>query len=577
MENYRDSSVELLDKYFEMAFSAPDGIKRLRELILTLAMQGKLIEQDPNDKQASELLKEIEAEKRRLIKEGKIKKSKPLPEITVDEIPYDLPESWEWVRLGKITEYNGRANVHPKDIAHDTWLLDLEDIEKDSSRIIYRAKYSERESKSTKSIFEIGDVLYGKLRPYLNKVVVADNNGVCTTEIVPIIPYIGVDSYFLKLLLKRPAFLAYVDSLMYGVKMPRLGTDDAIESIHPLPPLEEQHRIVAKIDRLMEQVDRLEKLQAERDRKRITIHAAASDRLLNASDSDSFKQAWNFMQDNFNELHSVKENISELRKAILQLAVMGKLVPQDPNDPPASELLKQAKLEKERLIKGGKLKKETSLPGIKNEEITYTLPENWEWVNIEYLVNSLKNDLRTGPFGSSLHKSEHKTEGIPVWGIESINKNGSFNGKNKIYVDKNKAIQLSSFSVSGGDIIMSRSGTIGELCCLPNDISYGLISTNLMKISLNKSIILPTFFCLLFKGTQSINIQLSKLCAGSTRLFLTQSILLKLIFPLPPLPEQHRIVAKVDRLMAMCDRLEQQLNQRTEKQNALLEAVLASI
>jgi type I restriction enzyme S subunit len=225
-----------------------------------------------------------------------------------------------------------------------SWLLDLEDLEKDTSKIIYKAKYSERQSKSTKSTFKTGDVLYGKLRPYLNKVVVADNDGVCTTEIVPIIPYSGIDSHFLKWLLKRPLFLAYVNSLMYGVKMPRLGTNDATDSIHPLPPLEEQRRIVEKIDRLMEQVDRLEKLQEERDRKRLIIHAAASDRLLNTSDQNSFNEAWNFIQENFNELYSVKENINKLRKAILQLAVMGKLVPQDPKDPPASELLKEIEI-----------------------------------------------------------------------------------------------------------------------------------------------------------------------------------------------------------------------------------------
>ncbi len=269
--NEQDMSRALLEQHFDIAFAAPDGIKKLRELILTLAMQGKLVPQDPNDQPASELLKDIEAEKRKLVKAGKIREQKPLPDIKPEDVPYELPVGWEWVRLGQVSDYNGRKNSTSGEIAVDTWLLDLEDIEKDTSRIIYRAKYSERLSTSTKSTFQKGDVLYGKLRPYLNKVVVADADGVCTTEIIPIVPLSAIDSQFLRGLLKRPTFLTHVDSLMYGVKMPRLGTDDAVKSIHPLPPLAEQKRIVAKIDQLMARCDELEKLRAERESKQSVL------------------------------------------------------------------------------------------------------------------------------------------------------------------------------------------------------------------------------------------------------------------------------------------------------------------
>jgi len=268
-ENVRSRA--LLEQHFDIAFAAPDGIKKLRELILTLAMQGKLVPQDPNDQPASELLKDIDAEKRRLVKVGKIREPKPLPEIKPDEVPYELPVGWAWVRLGQVSDYNGRKNSISGEIAVDTWLLDLEDIEKDTSRIIYRAQYSERLSTSTKSTFQKGDVLYGKLRPYLNKVVVADADGVCTTEIIPIVPSSAIDSQFLRWLLKRPTFLTHVDSLMYGVKMPRLGSDDAVKSIHPLPPLAEQKRIVARIDQLMARCDELEKLRAEREKKQTSL------------------------------------------------------------------------------------------------------------------------------------------------------------------------------------------------------------------------------------------------------------------------------------------------------------------
>jgi len=265
---------EFIQHHFGELYTVKENVAELRKTILSLAVMGRLVPQDPNDPPASELLKEIEAEKQRMVKAGKIKKPKPLPPIKREDVPYELPQGWEWVRLGAITEYNGRKNISGDEITPDTWLLDLEDIEKGTSRILNRVKFSERQSKSTKSTFQKGDVLYGKLRPYLDKVVVADSDGVCTTEIVPIVPLNGIHSEFLRWLLKRPAFLAHVNSLMYGVKMPRLGTDDAVTSIHPLPPLPEQHRIVARIDQLMVLCDTLDyQIEAATDKRTELLNA----------------------------------------------------------------------------------------------------------------------------------------------------------------------------------------------------------------------------------------------------------------------------------------------------------------
>ena len=268
------SAWEFIQQHFGELYTVKENVAELRKAILQLAVMGHLVPQDPNDPPASELLKEIEAEKQRMVKAGKIKKPKPLPPIKREDVPYELPQGWEWVRLGAITEYNGRKNISGDEITPDTWLLDLEDIEKGTSRILNRVKFSERQSKSTKSTFQKGDVLYGKLRPYLDKVVVADSDGVCTTEIVPIVPLNGIHSEFLRWLLKRPAFLAHVNSLMYGVKMPRLGTDDAVTSIHPLPPLPEQHRIVARIDQLMVLCDTLDyQIEAATDKRTELLNA----------------------------------------------------------------------------------------------------------------------------------------------------------------------------------------------------------------------------------------------------------------------------------------------------------------
>ena len=193
------STLKTFFDYFEQLAEVSNGGTKLRELILQLAVQGKLAPQNPKDESASVLLKKIKATKERLVKAKKIKPPKPPPAITSDETPFDLPGCWEWVRLGEIVNYIGAPKVTSKSIPDNAWLLELEDIEKDTSRIIQRLKFKERLSKSTKAKFDRGDVLYGKLRPYLNKVVVADENGFCTTEILPLKPYFGIFPEYLTL------------------------------------------------------------------------------------------------------------------------------------------------------------------------------------------------------------------------------------------------------------------------------------------------------------------------------------------------------------------------------------------
>ncbi|MCQ2744576.1 MAG: restriction endonuclease subunit S [bacterium] len=233
--------------------------KKIRQSILQHAVQGKLVPQNPNDEPASELLKRIKAEKEQLIKDSKIKKEKPLPPITKEEIPYELPQGWEWVKLGDIVNYGSTGTVDNTDnMSKDTWILDLEDIEKESSKLLKRNRLKDKDFNSSKKLFNVGDVLYGKLRPYLDKVLVADENGICTTEILPLRAYGNIYPYYLRIYLKNPIFIQYVNQLTYGVKMPRLGTDDGKNALVSLPPVEEQKRIVVKVDELLQLVDKLE-------------------------------------------------------------------------------------------------------------------------------------------------------------------------------------------------------------------------------------------------------------------------------------------------------------------------------
>ena len=241
--------------------------------ILDLAIHGKLIPQDPNDEPASVLLERIRAEKEEQIKQGKIKREKNESYIfrgddksyyqdkggkrlCVEEmIPFDLPQQWLWCQLGEICDYGNCNNTDTATLPDDAWILDLEDIEKDTGKVLQRITVAERKSNSTKHAFHNGQLLYSKLRPYLNKVLVADDDGYCTSEILPLEFANIVFPPYARHVLMSAYFLGYANQCSYGVKMPRLGTNDGKRAWIPLPPLSEQHRIAAAVDAAFAQLD----------------------------------------------------------------------------------------------------------------------------------------------------------------------------------------------------------------------------------------------------------------------------------------------------------------------------------
>jgi type I restriction enzyme S subunit len=352
---------------------------------------------------------------------------------------------------------------------------------------------------------------------------------------------------------------------MYGVKMPRLGTNHAVESIHPLPPFEEQKRIVEKIDRLMEQCDRLEKLRKEHHQKRLIIHTAARDRLLNAIDQNSLSQSWNFINNNFGELYSVKENVSELRKIILQLAVMGKLVPQDPNDPPASELLKEIEVEKQQLIKEGKIKKQKPLPELK--EIPYILPKGWKWVRVIDVV-----DVGTGSTPTTTN-SEYYGGNIP-WYTSSAT-NNEIAEKPNVFITEKALKETNCKIFPTGSLIIALYGqgkTRGQISeiIIPGATNQAIAAMIFFESSKGIKQYLKYFF-------KKIYDEIRTLAEGGAQPNLNVGKIKDTLIPLPPLSEQHRIVTKIDQLMKICDQLEQQIEQSTDKRTKLLNSILSNI
>lgn len=253
-----EEAAEYKNDLEERLIAQEGDVANLRKALLREAMQGKLTKQNPKDGNSKDLLDKIKAEKEKLIAEKKLKKEKVLPPIKEIEIPFDIPKNWVWCRLGEICNYGSSPKAEPKHLTESTWVLDLEDIEKDTSKLLCKIRFAERNSLSTKSIFKKGEVLYSKLRPYLDKVIVADEDGVCTTEILPLKFFGEINPYFLRFALKRSDFLSYVNSVTKGMKMPRLGTIQGQKALIPLPPLAEQDRIVKRIEHLMQLCDELQ-------------------------------------------------------------------------------------------------------------------------------------------------------------------------------------------------------------------------------------------------------------------------------------------------------------------------------
>lgn len=246
-------------EHFDLLFTTEHSIEQLKQTILQLAVMGKLVPQDPSDEPVSELLKRIAKEKEQLINDKIIKKNKKLPDITNEEIEFQIPQSWSITRLGDVANYGSCDKAELTDVDESCWVLELEDVEKVTSKLLKKVRVSDRQFKSSKNRFNSGDVIYGKLRPYLDKVLVADENGVCTTEMIPIRTYYGISSEYLRIVMKTPYFIEYANNSTHGMNLPRMGTDKARLAPIIVAPVNEQGLIVSKVNQLFSVCEELKK------------------------------------------------------------------------------------------------------------------------------------------------------------------------------------------------------------------------------------------------------------------------------------------------------------------------------
>ena len=553
----------MLISNLDLLAAAPGGVARLRELILTLAVQGKLVPQDPDDEPASELLKKIRAEKERLIAEGKIKRDKLLVDISEDEIPFGIPKRWKWTRLGDVTNYG--SPIKASRIQDETWVLDMEDIEKTSGRLLQRLRFAERPALSDKNRFSKGDVLYGKLRPYLNKVLVADEDGVCTTEIIPFRCHGDYVPQYFRLALSSPYFLDYVNGKSYGMKMPRLGTDDARKAVIPVPPLAEQTRIVTRVEELMRLCEALEaKGQLE-----ATQHAQLVSTLLgtlNESETpEELTENWQRIATHFDLLLDRPEAVGALEQTILQLAVRGLLVPQDPLDEPASELLKKIRAEKDKLIAEGKIKRDKPLPPIAEAEKPFALPMGWEWVRLGSVTSLVTS-------GSRSWKDFYATEGATFIRSQDI-KFDRLEFDERAFVKLPPGAEGSRTQVFLQDLLITITGAnVGKAAVVMLPIPEAYVSQHVALVRLMNVSVVDYLHLWLVGEHEGRRLLLMSSYGAKPGLNLQN--INDLLVPVPPHAEQSRIVARVASLRALCVDLRQRIASARNQQSLLAEALL---
>ena len=554
-------STELLEKHFDTAVAAPDGIKKLRELILTLAMQGRLVPQDPSEQPVGELLKELEAEKQQLVKEGKIKKRKPLLPVTEEEKPYSLPQGWEWVRLGAVVlTTTGGGTPSKNNPAFWGGSIPWASV-KDLNVEIYLDSTIDSITDAAVASSSTNVIPKGQI-------IICTRMGLGKIAINRIDTAINQD-------LKALSISTHIDQMYFfnkyknynivgsGMTVQGIRQDDLLNYLFPLPPLEEQKRIVAKIDELMACCDELEKLRTVQQEARLTVHAAAIKQLLNTAEPDQHQRAQAFLAEHFGELYTVKENVTELCKAILQLAVIGKLTKRNKDDGAVSELLEKIKSERLCLRNLGATSKR-----IESSNLGYSIPGHWS-------ILSLEEILIFGPTNGYSPKAVDYETNVKSLTL-SATTSGVFKGEYSKFIEEEIPAN-SELWLQDGDILVQRGNTlqyVGVPAIYRGEKHTYIYPDLMMKLRVSNAVN-REYICLAMSAAPSRDYLRDRASGTSgTMPKINQKTLNSLPIPLPPLEEQHRIVKMIDELMGLCDSLEQQIDANTSKQTELLSALI---
>ncbi|EDK28155.1 Restriction endonuclease S subunit [Vibrionales bacterium SWAT-3] len=541
------------------------GVKKLRELILELAVRGKLVPQDPTDELASVLLERIAEEKAQLVKEKKIKKSKSLSKIANEDEPFVLPQGWAWSRLGnagigatgktpstKQTEFfEGKLPfVGPGQITQNGQLLEAE-----------KFLSSEGLLHSTEAVQ--GDILMVCIGGSIGKAALATQTVGFNQQINALRPLI-MESDYLYVAVSTNSFYEGLLDKATGSATPIINRGKWEELLVPIAPLSEQHRIVAKVDELMTLCDQLEQqTEASIEAHQLLVRTLL-DTLTNSADAEELMQNWARISEQFDTLFTTEASIDQLKQTILQLAVMGKLVPQDPNDEPAEKLLERIAEEKAQLIKDKKIKKQKALPPIADDEKPFELPNGWEWSKLQDLCFKITDGE---------HSTPKRTEtGHYLLSARNVTNDGIILGDVDYVPDFEFARIRNRCDPNIGDILISCSGSVGRVALVDRDNSYSMVRSAAMIRPCNTNLI-KEYLALMLRSTY-LQFQMKNRSKQSAQANLFLGAISNLVGIIPPLSEQERIVSKVSELLVVCDQLKSHIEDSTVTQLHLTDAIV---
>lgn len=548
---------------FDLIATAPKGVARLRALILTLAVQGKLVPQDPNDESAGVLLERIRSEKARLVKEGKIRKDKPLTEITEEEKPFALPPGWEWVRLGQVIELVSGQHLVPSEYS-DTLSRDIPYLTGPAEFGALNPKPS-RSTDIRRAVAIEGDILVTVKGSGVGKLnVVSDAEIAISRQLMAIRPIVvGHQFLFFALSVLGESF----QGKSIGIAIPGIGRDDVRDAAIALPPSAEQIRIVARVEELMALCDALEakgKLEAEQHARLV---GSLFESLANSESAHALAENWQRIVTHFDLLLDRPAAVDALEQSILQLAVRGLLVPQDPADEPANVLLQKIRHKKDCLISAGKIKRNTPRSPLSNEEKPFELPKGWEWVALNDLLPEFQNGVSSrGDVGG---------KPITVLRLADIkNRRISLHDTREIPINERDA---KKYELHKGDILIVRVNGSAEIVgqfILSEEYLTAIYCDHFIRMRIDQNFITPDFLSLLGESDIARSRIQSLFITTAGQKTVNQGHIGSLLLPLPPLPEQSRIVVRVTELRALCTQLRERLAVTAQTQSRLVEALI---
>lgn len=542
------------------------GVKKLRELILELAVRGKLVLQDSSDEPACKLLAHKNITQRGLLKLGKGKNLDLDRKISDAEKRYTLPSGWEWTRLGKILEVTGGSQPPKSKFVYEpregyVRLVQIRDFKSDANLTYVPQEFANRP-------FDETDIMIGRYGPPVFQIL----RGLSGTYNVALMKAesVGDSIYgdYLFWLLSEP----FIQKLVTSESERTAGQSGVrkeliYDFVIALPPKQEQHRIVAKVDELMALCDQLEQQTEASIEAHQVLVTTLLNTLTNSADADELMQNWARISEHFDTLFTTEESIDQLKQTILQLAVMGKLVPQEPNDEPASELLKRIEEEKAQLVKEKKIKKQKVLPPISDDEKPFEQPTGWEICRLGELLPQFQN-------GASSRGDKEGNEIVVLRLADIKDWQISLDDTRSIVIER-KSIER--YSLQEGDVLIIRvngsADIVGRFVTCHEDYD-AIYCDHFIRMRFPVECYVPSFLSLL--GSSSIiREKIADLFISTAgQKTVNQTHISSLITVLPPIKEQLRIINKVDELLSICNQLKVRLKESKSTQLQLTDTIV---